>query len=81
MLRKIALGVVAAASIAAAGLLPTAASASPLYFGWGWGPSYHYIATPGYVWNTPMAYTDSCLQQRYVQTRRGMRLRTVNVCY
>lgn len=83
MFRKITLGLVAAASIGAAALLPTAASASPIYvgwgLGWGWGPSY--VTSPGYVVSTPNFFDNGCLQQRMVQTRHGMRLRTVNVCY
>jgi hypothetical protein len=83
MFRKIALGLAAAASLGAAALLPSAASASPLYvgWGWGWGPSYNYIASPSYVVGTPMIYGDPCLQKRLVQTNKGMRWRTVNVCF
>ena len=84
MLRKVTLGLIAAASLGAAALAPTAASAGGFGFhhphwghhGWGhhgyalgFGPSL-YINT-GY---------NNCYQQRMVETRRGLRLRTVNVC-
>jgi hypothetical protein len=80
MLRKVTLGLIAAASLGAAALAPTAASAGGFGFhhhhwghhhgvGFGFGPSL-YINT-GY---------NNCYQQRWVETRRGMRLRTVNVC-
>ena len=32
------------------------------------------------VWSIPAAAGNSWRQQRWVQTRHGMRLRTVNVC-
>jgi hypothetical protein len=82
MLRKVTLGLIAAASLGAAALAPSAASAGGFYHphwghhGWGhhgyalgFGPSL-YINT-GY---------NNCYQQRMVETRRGLRLRTVNVC-
>ena len=73
MLRKVTLGLIAAASLGAAALAPSAASAHPIHhWGHGWGPGFGGI----YV-NTGV---NSCLQQRWVETRGGLRLRTVNVC-
>ncbi len=78
MLRKVTLGLIAAASLGAAALAPSAASAGGFGFhhhhwghhhGYGFGPSL-YINT-GY---------NNCLQERMVETRRGLRLRVVNVC-
>ena len=83
MFRKIALGLLAAASIGATALLPTAASAHPM--GWGWGGGWH----PGYygptvVLSTPVVsapvITDPCLQRMPVQTHHGIRYRTVRTC-
>ena len=85
MLRKITLGLIAAASLGAAALAPSAASAGGIHFGPGWGHGYGYGYGPGigigigpglYI-NTGLA---NCYQERMVQTRRGLRLRTVNVC-
>ena len=42
MFRKLALGLVAAASLGAAALAPTAASAKPFGFGGGWGGGWHH---------------------------------------
>ncbi len=80
MLRKITLALVAAASLSAMALAPTAASAHP-----GWGGGWHggwghhfggfgigYIGT-GYV-------DGGCYVTRRVVTPYGYRLRTVNVC-
>lgn len=86
MLRKITLGLLAAASIGAAALLPTAASAHPIGWGWGYGyggwyPGYH---TPTIVLSTPVVsapvIADPCLQTMPVQTRHGIRYRTVRTC-
>lgn len=84
MLRKITLGLIAAASLGAAALAPSAASAGGIHFGPGWGHGYGYghgIGVgigPGLYINTGIS---NCYQQRMVQTRRGLRLRTVNVCH
>ena len=79
MLRKVTLGLIAAASLGAAALAPSAASAGGIHFGHGWGHGYGY----GYGFG-PSLYINTgvsnCLQQRMVETRRGLRLRTVNVC-
>jgi hypothetical protein len=87
MFRKIALGLVAAASLSAMELAPTAASAKP--FGWGggwgggWGYHHHHHFGPGFG----IAYVgggyadDGCYVTRRVMTPFGVRFRTVNVCY
>jgi hypothetical protein len=79
MLRKFALAFIAAASLCAAALAPTAASAKP--FGWGfgggWGFHHHHIGLGlGYVG----VADGSCYVTRLVETPYGMRYRTVNVC-
>jgi hypothetical protein len=71
MLRKVTLGLIAAASLSAAALVPGSASAQGFHVGWGHGFG------PGIYVNTGVS---DCCQQRMVQTRHGMRLRTVNVC-
>ena len=78
MLRKVTLGLIAAASLGAAALAPTAASAGGFHHGyWGHGYGLGYGFGPSLYINTGVS---NCLQQRWVETRRGMRLRTVNVC-
>ena len=83
MLRKLALGLVAAASLSAMALAPSAASAHPWGGGWGggWGGFHHfhgfgigYVAAPAYV-------DGDCYVTRRVMTPYGYRLRTFNVCY
>jgi Spy/CpxP family protein refolding chaperone len=77
MLRKTALGLIAAASLGAAALVPSAASAHAFHGGWGhhgWGHGYGF---GGIYINTGVS---DCYQQQMVQTRHGLRLRTVNVC-
>jgi hypothetical protein len=77
MLRKTALGLIAAASLGAAALVPSAASAHGFHGGWGhhgWGHGYGF---GGVYINTGVS---DCYQQQMVQTRHGLRLRTVNVC-
>jgi hypothetical protein len=84
MLRKITLGLLAAASIGATALLPTAASAHPMGWGWGYGGWYPgYVSTPTIVLSTPVVspmISDPCLQKMPVQTRHGIRYRTVRTC-
>ena len=73
MFRKLALVLAASAALGAAALSPTAASAH----GWGhhgWGHGYGF---GGIYINTGVS---DCYQQQMVQTRHGLRLRTVNVC-
>jgi Spy/CpxP family protein refolding chaperone len=77
MLRKVTLGLIAAASLCAAALVPGSASAHGFHGGWGHHGGWGYGFGPGIYVNTGV--TD-CYQQRMVQTRHGMRLRTVNVC-
>ena len=71
MLRKVTLGLIAAASLGAAALAPSAASAHGFHH---WG---HGFGFGGVYINTG---ANDCYQQRMVETRRGLRLRTVNVC-
>ena len=77
MIRKLALGLVAAATLSAA-LAPTAASAKP--FGWpggGWGFHHHHIGLGlGFVGGVD----GGCYVTRLVETPFGLRYRTVNVC-
>ena len=80
MFRKVTLGLIAAASLGAAALAPGSASAHGFHGGWGWGHGGWGLG----VYGGPSLYintvTSDCLQQRMVQTRKGLRLRTVNVC-
>ena len=81
MFRKFALGLVAAASLSAAALAPTAASAKPFGFGGGWhggwgGGWHHHHIGLGYV-----GVGDACLVSQPVLTPFGYRMRLVNVCY
>jgi hypothetical protein len=82
MLRKITLALVAAASLGAMALAPSAASAKPWGGGWGGGFHHHHFG-PGFG----IAYVgggyadDGCYVTRRVRTPFGYRLRTVNVCY
>jgi hypothetical protein len=82
MYRKITLGLLAAASIGATALLPTAASAHPM--GWGWGYHGGWYGGPTVVLSTPVVsapvITDPCVQKMPVQTRHGVRYRYVNTC-
>ncbi len=85
MFRKITLGLIAAASLGIAALAPGAASASGLHIGiggggfhGGWHGHHHgfYGGPALYVGGV----SDNCMQKRYVETRRGLRMRWVNVC-
>jgi hypothetical protein len=80
MFRKVTLGLIAAAALGAAALAPGSASAHGFHGG-GWG-GWHGGWGHGFYGSTVYVggVTDDCLQQRMVETRRGMRLRTVNVC-
>ena len=75
MLRKIALGLIAAASLGVVALAPGSASAHGFHGGWGWGHGGY--GGPGLYINTGVS---NCYRQVMVQTRHGLRLRTVNVC-
>ena len=79
MLRKLALGLVAAATLSAMALAPSAASAKPWGGGWGGGfGGYHHHFGPGFG----IGYIGggSCYVTQRVLTPFGYRLRTVNVC-
>jgi hypothetical protein len=78
MFRKLALGLIAAASLGVAALAPTAASAGG---GWGWHPHHHHH------WHGPafgigfVGYEGgSCYVTRRVATPYGWRWRTFNIC-
>jgi hypothetical protein len=76
MLRKIALGLIAAASLGVVALAPGSASAHGFHSGCGWGYGGGYVGPSLYI-NTGVS---NCYRQMMVQTRHGLRLRTVNVC-
>ncbi|MEZ5765312.1 MAG: hypothetical protein R3D69_14400 [Xanthobacteraceae bacterium] len=84
MIRKLVLGFAAAVTIGAAALAPTAASAFTVKVGHGhgWHPHHHhhrvYVAPPLFV-GAPLV-SASCFENRLVQTRKGLRWRTVNLC-
>jgi hypothetical protein len=87
MLRKITLALVAAASLSAVALAPSAASAKGFGggFGGGWGGGFgggfhhfHHGFGIGYIGG---GYEDDgCYVTRTVMTPVGPRLRTINVC-
>jgi hypothetical protein len=77
MLRKVTLGLLAAASLSVAAIAP--ASAHGPHGHWGHGGWGHGFGFGGLYINTGVGVSD-CYQQQMVQTRRGLRLRTVNVC-
>lgn len=84
MLRKLVLGLVAAASLGAMALAPSAASAKPWGGGsgggWGGGWGHHHFHGPGFGIGY-IGYDDGgCYVTRRVLTPFGYRLRTVNVC-
>jgi len=84
MFRKLALGLVAAASLSAAALAPTAASAKPFGGGFGggwhggWHHHHHFGLGLGFV---GLGAADACLVSQPVLTPFGYRMRLVNVCY
>jgi hypothetical protein len=84
MLRKLTLGLVAAASLSAVALAPSAASAKPWGGGWGggWGFHHHHYFGPGIgIGYIDGGYgDDGCYVTRRVMTTFGYRLRTINVC-
>jgi hypothetical protein len=80
MLRKLTLALVAAASLSAVALAPSAASAKPWGGGGGWGGGFHHHHFGGFGIGY-VGYGDSgCYVTRQVMTPYGLRLRTVNVC-
>lgn len=85
MLRKLALGLVAAGSLGIAAFAPTSASAyyDGPYFGGGYGGHHGFGMHRGwYGWRDAQAHFrhHGCIQQRLVPTPWGPRYRTVNVC-
>jgi hypothetical protein len=79
MFRKLTLGLVAAASLSAMALAPSAASAHP--WGGGWGGGFHHYHGFG-IGFVGQGYDEGgCYVTRRVMTPFGYRLRTVNVCY
>ena len=84
MLRKLTLGLVAAATLSAMALTPSIASAKPFGGGGGWGGGWGYHHHWGH--GLGIGYIgggygdDGCFVTRPVMTRFGYRLRTVNVC-
>ena len=79
MFRKIALGLIAATTLTLAAAAPASAGGFHHHHGhWGhgWGHGYG-LGFGGVYINTGVS---DCYQQQWVETRRGMRLRTVNVC-
>ena len=79
MLRKLTLGLVAAASLGAMALAPTAASAGPWGGGWGWGFHHHHHFGHGFGLGY-IGGDDGCYVVRRVPTPFGYRLRTFNIC-
>jgi hypothetical protein len=84
MFRKLTLGLVAAASLSAMALAPSAASAKPWGPGWGggWGGGFHHFHHGFGIGFVGGGYGDDggCYVTRRVPTPYGYRLRTVNVC-
>ncbi len=79
MLRKLALGLVAAATLSAMALAPSAASAKP--WGGGWGGYHHHFGHGFGIGFIGGGYgDDGCYVTRRVPTPFGYRLRIVNVC-
>ena len=81
MFRKIALGLVAAASLGAMALSPTTASAHGWHGGWHHGGHHfgHFHRGFGVAY-VGGGYDDGCYVVRRVPTPFGFRLRTINVC-
>ena len=78
MLRKLTLALVAAASLSAIALAPSAASAHP---GWGGFHGFHHHFHGFGIGYAGGGYDDSgCYVTRRVFTPYGYRLRTFNVC-
>jgi hypothetical protein len=82
MFRKITLALVAAASLSAMALAPTAASAGWKGGGWGGGWHHHHHHGFGGLGFVGGGYGggDGCYQSRLVPTPFGPRFRLVNVC-
>jgi hypothetical protein len=81
MLRKLVLGLAAAASLGAMALAPSAASAHP-WGGWGGWHGYHHFHGFHYGFiGVPVYDNGGCYATRRIMTPYGYRWRTVNVCY
>lgn len=82
MFRKVTLALVAAASLSAVALAPTAASAHSWGGGWGggWGGYHHHWGHGGFGIGFVGGGDDGCYVTRTVLTPYGYRLRTINVC-
>ncbi|HEY0568462.1 MAG TPA: hypothetical protein VGD13_10130 [Xanthobacteraceae bacterium] len=81
MFRKITLALVAAASLSAMALAPTAASAGWKGGGWGGGWHHHHHHGFGGLGFVGGGYGgEGCYQSRLVPTPFGPRFRLVNVC-
>lgn len=80
MFRKLILAFAATASIGAASLATTPASAHWHGGGWGWHHS-HFWGGPRFVSGGPIIVGGSCLRRQLVATPWGYRYRTVNICY
>jgi hypothetical protein len=80
MLRKFTLALVAAASLSAVALAPTAASAKPWGGGWGGGWGFHHHFGPGFGIGYIGGGYDGCYVTRPVLTPFGYRYRAINIC-
>ena len=77
MFRKIALGLIAVASITAASLAPASAKGGfHGHWGHGWGHGHGFIGGPSFV----VGGGGDCYERVLVQTRHGARFRVVNTC-
>jgi len=83
MLRKLTLALVAATSLSAMTMAPSAASAKGFGWGGGWGGGFHHHHFgPAFGIAYVGGYDDDgCYVTRRIRTPFGYRLRTVNVCY
>ena len=90
MLRKLSLGLVAAASLGIAALAPTSASAwyggwhggGWHHHGWGWGGPRIIVGGPAYYdGGYGYGYGGGCYARRLVATPWGPRWRLINRCY
>ena len=80
MLRKFTLALVAAASLGAMALAPTAASAGGGGWGGGFGGFHHHWGHGFGIGFIGGGVDDGCYVTQRVLTPFGYRLRTVNVC-
>ena len=82
MFRKIALTLIAAASLGAAALAPTSASARGWHGGWHHGGGWHrgWGGPPRFAYG-PVYRGGGCWVRRAVPTPWGPRWRTVNRCF